>query len=295
MKRLLCYSIAVMPIIFSGVVMSAPIASLVEVWRLSESLSRPESVVYDAQRNMLYVSNINGGSDEKNGRGYISRVSLDGAIIDAKWITGLNAPKGMAISDGRLYVADIDTVHEIDISSHAILREHSDWWGIGNLNDVAADADGNVYVSDSTDTVVYRLNDGDLEEWADDKRLSQPNGISAEADALVVAAGDSSVQNPGASRYLKRVVYKTGKIEPLGDGQPIGNLDGIAPDGRGGYFLTDWGAGRILHFRPGTEVKLLQEPGKGTADLVFLTKSQLLVVPVMSTGELIAYRVIWTE
>ncbi|MBW1673776.1 MAG: hypothetical protein JRJ45_09065, partial [Deltaproteobacteria bacterium] len=66
-------------------------------WQTKKELRVPESVLYDESRNVLYVSNINGKSAEKNGQGFISKVSLDGKIEVLKWATGLHAPKGSAI------------------------------------------------------------------------------------------------------------------------------------------------------------------------------------------------------
>ena len=42
---------------------------------------QPESIVFDSKNNVLYVSNINGKPTEKNGTGYISKVSPDGKIL----------------------------------------------------------------------------------------------------------------------------------------------------------------------------------------------------------------------
>src|SRR5690606_728938 len=87
---------------------------------ISEGFSTPESVLYDADSDLYLVSNINGEPTGVDDNGYITRISPDGTISDAKWIDGakdnvkLDAPKGMAIVDGVLYVADITTVRQFD-------------------------------------------------------------------------------------------------------------------------------------------------------------------------------------
>jgi hypothetical protein len=88
-------------------------------------LKNPESVIYSPKQDILFVSNIDGKPNEKDQKGFISKVSpSNGNIIELSWITGLNAPKGMAIyNNTKLYVSDI-------------------------LNDVASDNHGNIYVSD---------------------------------------------------------------------------------------------------------------------------------------------------
>ena len=51
---------------------------------------------------------LDGAPAEKDGKGSIGKVGLDGKIIQAEWVTGLNAPKGMAITGNSLWVADVD-------------------------------------------------------------------------------------------------------------------------------------------------------------------------------------------
>ncbi len=69
---------------------------LEKLWETDSIFKIPESVLYDAQANVLYVSNIDGASGAKDGRGHISKLSPDGKVIDLHWLTGLHAPKGMA-------------------------------------------------------------------------------------------------------------------------------------------------------------------------------------------------------
>ena len=77
----------------------------------------PESVYLDEGSGYLYVSQINGNPGEKDGNGRISKLGLDGSVVTADWVTGLNAPKGLRSFAGTLWVADIDEVLAIDIAS----------------------------------------------------------------------------------------------------------------------------------------------------------------------------------
>src|SRR5690606_30448945 len=85
-----------------------------EAWQ-AEGFNRPESVIFDNARNVLYVSNV--GEDEEAGQGYISRLTHDGEVTEAQWVTGLKGPKGMAVNDDRLYVSDVDRLVAIDIEA----------------------------------------------------------------------------------------------------------------------------------------------------------------------------------
>ena len=91
-----------------------------QIWETPRELMVPESVMYDAEHQVIYVANIAGKPTEKNGQGFIAQINLDGRIKKLRWVTGLNAPKGMGIFQDTLYVTDIDRVHAIDMGSGKI-------------------------------------------------------------------------------------------------------------------------------------------------------------------------------
>ena len=64
-------------------------------WETDPTLTTCESVLYDQERDVLYVSNINGQPDGKDGNGFISKLNLDGKVTELEWVKGLNAPKGL--------------------------------------------------------------------------------------------------------------------------------------------------------------------------------------------------------
>jgi sugar lactone lactonase YvrE len=115
---------------------------LVKKWETTAALKVPESVIFDGERDVLYVANI--GSREAwadDGDGSIGKVALDGTVIEAEWVKGLDGPKGMGIWKGQLYVADNHKVVVIDIETGVIAKtipiEISQ-----KLNDVTIDRSG---------------------------------------------------------------------------------------------------------------------------------------------------------
>ena len=84
----------------------------------SPDLSSPEGVAFDGTN--LFISNVGGEGSDKDGEGWISRLSLDGEVLEAKWIDGLHGPKGMAVRGDKLFVSDIDAYHVIDIPTASI-------------------------------------------------------------------------------------------------------------------------------------------------------------------------------
>lgn len=263
---------------------------LVQAWELSTGLNRPESVVYDAERDVLYVSNINGGAWEADGNGYIARVSSTGELLDSLWINELHAPKGLALFGDLLFVADLGELVAVDVINGAIAARYPVEPGT-NLNDVAVDAGGTVYVTDSRDGRIYRLHEGRFGIWLEHPNIRTPNGIFALDEGLLIAAADSTAEQPGGARYLQVVSADGQQVRPLKDRTPQGALDAVEADGHGGYFLTDWAGGKILYATPEGDVVTLQEISQGTADLDYVADTGMLYLPVMMSNRLIAFRV----
>ena len=256
-------------------------------------LKTPESALAVPAEGFAYVSNIAGKPTDKDGNGFISKVSLaDGKVIALEWAKGLDAPKGLALAGGKLYTSDIDKLVEIDPASGKILAKY-DAPGATFLNDVAADAQGNVYVSDSNTSTIWRLAGGKFEKWIDDPALKFPNGLYVDGDKLIVAAwgapGTSSKTGASPANLLE-VNIADRKISDLGDGSPVGNLDGIEPIGYD-FLVTDWVAGGLCRIdRKGKATQLL-DLDQGTADIGYVPETGLLLIPMMMSEKLVAYKV----
>ncbi|CAA7616738.1 conserved exported hypothetical protein [Magnetospirillum sp. LM-5] len=250
----------------------------------------PESVLFDAAKNVLYVSNINADPVAKDGNGYISKLSVEGKLVTEKWVTGLDAPKGMALAKGRLYVSDIDRLVVIDVQTGKITKTYGAP-GAKFLNDIAVDADGAVYVSDMMDSAVWRLKGTKFEKWLADPQLENPNGLRIDNGRLVVAAwgpmtGDGfATSKPGPLKAVSLADRMVRDISP-----PIGNLDGLEPDGKGGWLVSDWMKGGVFSLdRKGTPTKILTLT-QGSADIGYVPDLKLLLVPMMLDGKVVAYR-----
>lgn len=287
-KRLFALSMLVIP----SAVLAEGDLKLSERWTLSQGLSKPESVVYDGNRDLFYVSNINGDAAAKDGNGYISRISGDGTMLEAQWVAGLNAPKGLALRGDTLFAADIDTLVEIDVISGSVVSRY-EAEGALFLNDVTDRPMGSLYVSDSRSNILYRLSNKRLAAWLADPRIQSPNGLYADRDYLIVAAGDDEAAKPGDQRYLRKISYDKNDITPVLNRTPLGRIDAVESDGRGGYFLTDWANGTVLRFTQDAGITEVAKPGRGAADLHFVAAKTLLVVPIMMSNQLTAYEVHW--
>lgn len=262
-----------------------------EIWSL-EGLDAPESALHDPERDVIYVSNVGGQPLDKDGNGAISRVSPEGEMIEADWVSGLDGPKGLALHEGTLHVTDIDRLVAIDVASGEITGE----WpaeGAEFLNDAAADDEGRIYASDMIGNRIYRLADGAMSVWLEDEALEHPNGLKVMEGILHIAswgAGlreDATTEEPGR---LLTVDLETKEIVPFGSGEGIGNLDGLEPDGAGNWLVTDWVAGGLYRIDPEGEATRLHPLAPGSADLGFMAGDGVALIPMSSEGRLVAYR-----
>lgn len=214
---------------------SGPV-SLEQTWR-TEGFAQPESVAPSADGKIFYVSNVAGEPAGKDGVGFISRITPAGAVIDREWVTGLNAPKGMAVAGAKLYVSDIDALVTIDASTGAI-ASRTPVEGARFLNDVAIARDGAVLISDSGGAKIYAVTSGVVSVWLADPQLAAINGLTPERDRLLVSTMQGKVL---------AIDWTTRAITVLGEG--IGDGDGVSPLGGGHFLVSEW-RGRIFHMTP---------------------------------------------
>ena len=256
---------------------------LVKVWETDTTLRVPESVLYDG-KNTLYVANIDGKPDALDGQGFISKVALDGKIENLHWTSGLNAPKGMGLYKNKLYVTD---VHRLVCINTTNGQAEKTWDAVGTgafLNDVTVDRDGTVYVSDSRADKIYRLKGDKWEVLMEGEQLNKPNGLLAVGtDKLMIGSGKIGA--------LRTVDLNTKSITTLADGMAA--TDGIVPEGKGNYFVSDWN-GQLFHVNAdGTKQQLLdtRDTKTNSADIEYIARKKLLLVPTFMKNSVVAYRV----
>ena len=276
---------------FTAVTAEAGPREATKLWETA-GFKNPESALFDPEAGVVYVSNVNGEATVKDGNGFISKISPDGKVVAMEWVSGLDGPKGLARVGGKLYVSDIDKLAEIDIASGQVVKRY-DAKDAKFLNDVAADAAGNVYVSDMLTNTIWRLSDGTFEVFLKDDKLEGPNGLLVEGDTLLVGAwgvmtDGMATKVPG---HLKMVSLKDKSITPHGDGTPIGNLDGLEPFGDGAYLVSDWIAGKVIRIGRKGKARVLADLGQGTADLGYDPKTATAFIPQMKTGVVYGFKV----
>lgn len=246
-------------------------------WTLS-GLDAPESVVASPDGRTLYVSNVGGEGDVKDGNGVISRVSRDGKLIDKAWVTGMDAPKGLALKGGRLYAADIDRIVEIDAATGRIAARHPAP-GATFLNDLAVAPDGTLLAADSGTGRIFALAEGKVTVWAAAPELRAINGLLPEPGRLLATTMQGR---------LVALDYRTKAVKVLAE--ELGDADGIAPAGGGAYYVGEW-PGRLFRVTPDGQASTLIDSRKSESYINdFMRLGDLLIVPRWKPGELVAYR-----
>ncbi|MFD0767315.1 ATP-binding protein [Mucilaginibacter lutimaris] len=245
-----------------------------KLWQTPATLATPESVL--PANGILYVSLIDGDAWAKDGKGGIAKVSLSGKIIDTSWVTGLNAPKGMAIRGNWLYIGDVDEVVVVNIKTGKV--DHKvPVKGAKGLNDVTVDKAGAVYVSDSMTGLVHKIVGNKVTTFLQNQK--GVNGLRAVNDKLYVLTGDGA--------YIvgtDKTPMKLTTLEHGGDGiEPVGNGDMLATAWQGYlYYIQANGNKDVLLDTHSTNDK--------TADIGYDAKSRIIYVPTFLGKSVVAYK-----
>ena len=250
--------------------------SLVKLWQTDTVLKVPESVLFDGTGKVLYESNIDGQPWEKDGKGSIGKVALDGKIIKVDWVTGLQAPKGLGMYKNNLYVADVDNVVVIDIAKASISKKIP-IEGAQSLNDISVDKAGKVYVTDSKAGKIYFLEQDKFVLLVED--LKGLNGVLA-VDGKVYAVAAGALWKIDAS---KKAIKIAEGMEPAVDGLEKVN---------GKDFLVSVWNGVIYYVAADGKVQQLldtREQKSNTADIGFDPATKTVYVPTFFKNSIVAY------
>jgi sugar lactone lactonase YvrE len=260
-----------------------------QVWATDSVFLTPETVIYDDERDLLYVSNFDVQFGQKaEPSGYISKLTADGEIVELEWVSGLNAPTGMGIHDGKLYTTERRTLTEIDLESGEVLNRY-EIPDVDFPNDLSIDADGSIYISDTRpssrrDSRIYRFNDGKFEIWLDHYDVYWSNGLYIHGGELLIGnSGDGMVRAVDLETKRMRDVISLG----------AGIIDGFRAANSGDLLMSHW-EGQVYIVSPeGEIVEIMDTIGNdNAADFEYIKERNLLILPTFVSNRVVAYRVI---
>lgn len=250
--------------------------TLTLLWETEASLPTNESVLYDDATGTIYVSNIGGMDPQaKDKKGSIAIIDKDGKIVNPVWVGGLNSPKGMAISDGKLYVTDIDELVEIDIATAKV----SNTWEVEGavfLNDVAAH-NGTVFFTDMNTGRVHSYVDGTISTVSEGH--PSINGIAVAGDGTIYGLDGSGLKmwhSDGTSMVVNPNVTGGDGLIILGDG----------------HFVASRWSGEIWFASAEGESKMLDTKSteSNTADIGYNAADKIVYVPTFFKNKVAAYK-----
>lgn len=248
-------------------------------WKTDAVLPVSESVAFDSRNNVLFVSCIDGKPEEKDGKGYIAKVSPDGKVVAAQWVGGLDAPKGLGIFKDNLYVADITKIITINIPT-AKITATVEVPGAKFLNDITVDSKGNVYASDTQTGKIHILNGGKADVYFESPEFKGINGLLATGTDLYI------VDFATGTNYKLTADKKLSTFSKTGEG-----ADGVVPVGKNEYLVSSW-HGEVYYVNSKGESKKLidtKEEKINAADIEYDAKSKTLYIPTFFANGVTAY------
>lgn len=260
--------------------------SLAYVPQKVSGLKMPESVV-QAKDGRIFISEIN--EFGKDGDGQITVVDSSGAV--SVFASGLDDPKGLVLIGSNLFVADKTRIIKISADGQSSVFVAADAFpGVPQfLNDLEADLQGNLYVSDSGDVfntgkggTIYKITpDGQVHLLINDvadERVKAPNGLLADDTGNILLYVDFT------SGILYSLNAQTGAMTDVAEG--FGGGDGVVHHSNGTMYISDWKNGKVFSVDMKGDVKLIKSGYQAAADIAITKDERFLLVPDMKAGEL---------
>ena len=254
-----------------------------KVWEISEGLAFPESVVYDKENNVLYVSNYK--RFVRNRSSYagcsISKVDLNGQIIDKEWIPNLSSPTGLFLKDGLLYIVERFGIAIYDIENDKMKVRYRIKHNF-LINDITVDNENNMYITEAGNNTLYRIKENKVTSWIKSDSIGDANGISFIDDKLYIGVNEDG--------FLKSIDTKTKQISNvyhLGEG----NIDGIKK--RGNQLLISlYEKGMRIIDENGEIIEFANTASTGLhcADFEYIPHKDMIIVPSLFDNTLTAYK-----
>lgn len=241
-----------------------------------DGLSGPEAVRYDAELDVYFVSNFN---SRETGDGFITKADAEGNVLSLQFMVGtedypLNDPRGMFIIKDELFVADALGVFVFNKKTGSLLRfiDFSSFEP-GFLNDISADAEGTLYVTDTGKTQLYRVINNTAEIFIESVPIFA-NGITL----------DPSTNNfiLGSWRDETRIYGfdQSGNVKQYAEFEG-GRYDGLEFVGEN-LIITSQADSSLKHFVPGGKDRIMiKTPGR-PADIGLDTKRYRIAVPYIA-------------
>lgn len=252
----------------------APVPRQADIaWIAAGGFCEPETVLALPDDTLL-VSNV--CDFRASGNGFLSLLDKDGNAIDWRVVEGLDAPLGMALAGGKLYVVDNNRVKIFTWPGYRLLETVDLQTAVAN--DIAVAADGRFWVTDTArGQVTTRSPDGELSVFLGDVGFKGANGIALDGRRLFV----------GGER-LWCVDLENGGVMTIGPAW-LSDIDGIEVEADGTVQATPVG-GPLVRFRTADDIDVLGGEGVSSANHGYAPRLGLALIPTGFDNTVIAIR-----
>lgn len=251
-------------------------------------LQTPYSFVSSPSGKDYFISSINGEPDKADNNGFITKLDANGKVVGLKFIEGgkaevtLHAPKGMALVDQTLYVADLDTLRAFDVASGrpvaAITISSGSARAPADLTDVTFDGKSLLYCSDQKANRIYRIElpSQKVSVLVTDPALAGPTGlvVHPKSGQLIAVSWDKGkileITPEGAVSELFSNGFFSSRFT---------NLRGVDFDRWGNMYVSDFTTGKVWRMTRDKRFQVIAEYLPSPGDLGIDRTNNLILVP----------------
>ena len=252
-------------------------------------LKNPAGFIVDQATGAYFISNENGGPNERDNNGFITKLDETGRIVKLKFIEGgtggvtLHSPKGMAILDKTLFVSDIDKVRRFDPATGRPQGEIDlSAFKVDFLTGLAADGAGLLYIADTGADTILKVDTRHGSRptvFVKDAALAGPHGLAvnpATGAVVAVSWNDGKILEIARNGSIK-VLFANSFFNAR-----FGNLAGVDFDAFGNMYVSDFSQGKVIRIDPDFRIQTIAEFLTTPAGVAIDRKNHLILIPYLS-------------
>ena len=250
-------------------------------------LQTPYSFVNDPIEKNYFITSVNGEAETADNNGFITKLNPNGKLLNLKFIQGgkddvtLHAPKGMALVEHILYVADLDTLRGFDTTTGKPVQTHtirSSATGQASLNDVTFDGKGHLYCSDQKANTIYRfdLATQTFSVLVTDRSLAGPSGLAIhpKSGQIIAVSWEKGKISEVSPEGVVTELFSNGFFS-----NRFQNLRGVDFDRWGNMYVSDFTTGKVWRMSWDKRFQVIAEFLPSPGDLSIDRANNLILVP----------------
>lgn len=271
-------------------VIAGPLSAQITVTELQS----PYSFVNDPIEKNYFISSVNGEAESADNNGFITKLNQNGKLLNLKFIQGgkddvtLHAPKGMALVEHVLYVADLDTVRGFDTTTgkpvmaltiRPLATAQLEPLQIQtSLSDVAFDGKGHLYCSDQKANTIYRINlaTQTVSVLITDRSLAGPSGLAVhpKSGQIIAVSWEKGKISEISPDGVVTEIFSNGFFS-----NRFQNLRGVDFDRWGNMYVSDSTTGKVWRMSWDKRFQVIAEFLPSPGDLGIDRANNLILVP----------------